>query len=874
MKINCLLLLLAGLATFSGYSQPTTSALDLSVGWKIQPGDNSAYASPTASDQTWEAVSVGTSWETQGLPEYNGIAWYRLRVVIPSALRQKNPLVKGLRLALGKIDDNDQTYLNGEEVGHTSGYSESREYLIPYDRIRWDAENVIAVRVEDSAGKGGMLAGPYVLGGPVKLSTVLALSADEKPSILTGTGETSLTKSVQFRVAAPVEKLAGTLRTRVVNTNTKAVVFQKTDNLTFGQSAKAAYTYSMKLGGKGAYRADYVFTVPALPDSISYSTLVGYRAEPRVGEHLTFPAVAKRIPDKTEAFPLEHIRFGGFLQERLKANLTQRLLNIDEQGILEGFYNRPGKQTWVGEYPGKYLHAASRVWRYSHDPQLKVQMDRIVDILIGTQLESGYLGTYIPANYWKAWDVWAHKYDLLGLLSYYEATGYSPALETATRVGDLLVRSFGNGPGQLNIVETGEHVGMASASVLEPMTDLYRFTGEKKYLDFCQYILDAYESPKGPRIISTLNTIGKVDKTANGKAYEMMSNFVGIVKLYQLTGEAALLTAVERAWQDIVTNKLYITGAASSHELFQKDGVLPAENGDSMGEGCVTTTWIQFNQALYALTGEAKYVDELEKAIYNHLFAAENPQTGCVSYYTALVGKKPYRCTIFAHCCLASVPRGFAITPELVYTKNTDNGLNINIYSAGEVQDTILTTSGEKMPFKLAITSLFPAEGLATISVQPARRAAFKLALHVPAWARNFRATVGDKVRTGTPGQYLTLDQIWEPNTTIQVAFDLNPQLLDGGQSYPGMVALKNGPQVLALDQALNPTISDLRTVTLESPALKALSPTVLPKGWVGAQVYSAQGRVDGKLVELKLVPYAEAGQTGGDLEVWLKKTP
>ncbi len=873
MNPNRFALSLILLAVSIGHGQAQQS-VNLSTGWEIKPGDNSAYTSLTMDDKSWKPVRVATNWETQGLPDYNGIAWYRLRVVIPSSLREKNPLVQGIRLALGKIDDNDQTYLNGQEIGRTAGYNENREYLIPYDRIRWDAENVIAVRVEDGSGNGGLVSGPYVLGGPIKLPTILTLTSDQNPSVLSGSGETTLTKSVQFLFTVPVEKLTGTLHTTVVNTNTKAVLFRKTESLTIGKAGKASYSYSAKLGGKGACRADYVFKTST--DSVAYSTLVGYHTEPRTGEHLAVPVVAKRIPDKTEAFPLEHLQFGGFLQERLDANLRQRLLNIDEQGILNGFYNRPGKQTWVGEYPGKYLHAASRVWRYSHNTQLKAQMDRIVDVLIGTQLENGYLGTYAPKDYWTAWDVWAHKYDILGLLSYYAATGYPPALETAKRVGDLLIRTFGTGPGQLNIVETGEHVGMASASVLEPMTDLYRYTGEQKYLDFCQYILDAYESSKGPRIISTLNTIGKVDKTANGKAYEMLSNLVGIVKLYQLTGDTALLTAVQRAWQDIVANKLYITGAASSHELFQPDGVLPAENKDSMGEGCVTTTWLQFNQALYALTGDAKYVDEIEKAIYNHLFAAENPQTGCVSYYTALFGKKPYRCTIFAHCCLASVPRGFAITPELVYTKNADNGLNINIYSAGQIQDTVRTASGENVPINLNINSQFPAEGRATITLKPARKAAFKLALHVPAWARNFRVTVNGKTltRTAIPGQYLNLEQVWEPNTVVAVTFDLNPQLLDGGTSYPGMVALKNGPQVLALDQALNPAISDLRNVTIESTDLKALAPAMLPKGWVGSQVYSARGRANGKPIELKLVPYAEAGQTGGDLEVWIRKTP
>ena len=103
-------------------------------------------------------------------------------------------------------------------------------------------------------------------------------------------------------------------------------------------------------------------------------------------------------------------------------------------------------------------------------------------------------------------------------------------------MGDLLCRTFGEKNGQLNIIESSAHIGTASTSVLEPMTGLYRYTGDKKYLDFCNYILKAYDYDNGPKIISTLATIGNVDKTANAKAYVMMSNLTGIVKMYQLTG--------------------------------------------------------------------------------------------------------------------------------------------------------------------------------------------------------------------------------------------------------------------------------------------------------------------------------------------------
>jgi uncharacterized protein len=413
---------------------------------------------------------------------------------------------------------------------------------------------------------------------------------------------------------------------------------------------------------------------------------------------------------------------------------------------------------------------------------------------------------------------------------------------------------------------------MASTSVLEPMTYLYRFTGDKKYLDFCLYIIKAYEYDNGPKIISSLTTLGKVDKTADAKAYEMMSNLTGIVKLYQLTGDEKLLKAAEKAWNDISAHKLYITGTASQGELFREDFVLPAGNDVNMGEGCVTVTWLQFSQALYYLTGESKYINEIEKTVYNHLFAAENPETGCVSYYTALQGKKPYRCNIDGHCCLASLPRGIAAIPELAFSKKSDNGFYVNLYSTGKIREKIFAKDGKEIGIECDVKSNFPQEGEATITLYPDKKSDFLMALHVPDWCKNFRAKSNSKTWNGVPGQYLNLEQLWDKKTVIKISFDMPLQMLDGGISYPGYIALKYGTQVLAVDQVLNPGITDMDKISLGSPQLKSISKSILPKGWVGFQVFSAHALCDGKPVDLKLVPFADAGQTGGEIRVWIKK--
>jgi DUF1680 family protein len=581
--------------------------------------------------------------------------------------------------------------------------------------------------------------------------------------------------------------------------------------------------------------------------------------------------IENKITDSFVSTPFQNQKLQGYLGERLKQNLDERLLKIHENEIMAGYLKRPGDQAWIGEHVGKYLEAACNVWKNTHDIRLKKQMDRMMYELINTQKKDGYLGTYTSDKYWSGWDVWTHTYNLYGLLAYYTTTGYRPAFEACIKIGDLLCNTFGNKPGQRDINLAGEHVGMAATCVLDPMVTLYRYTGDKKYLDFCYYIVDAMEQPDGPKIISTLLSTGDVYKVADGKAYEMLANLVGLVNFYRLTGNTKFIKPVLIAWQDIVTNKLYITGATSSFEYFKKDGALPGGENDHVGEGCVTVTWLELNQKLLAVSGNLKYLDQAEKSIYNQLLGAENPESGGVSYFTPLMGIKEFSCGI--SCCISNVPRGISRIPFFTFG-NLKNIPTLMLYCPATYNENITTADNNKIDISVQIESSFPEYGNTTITVNTSQTALFSFGLRVPSWSSSFSAEVNGIKYQGKANQCLELKRVWKSGDKIKVTFNIPVQILNGGKNYPGQIAFQRGPQVLAFDNTLNTEFlkeyqfEPGQKLFVEKPEAKN-NTDLLPEQWIGKQAYSVNVVKPIKR-QLILVPFADAGQTGGVIKVWL----
>lgn len=837
---------------------------DIKGNWKFITGDNPARPGNAVEDKSWSIINIQSVWEGQGFKDYDGIGWYKKTVIIPSSFKTIVGKNVGYNLCVGKIDDEDETYFNGRLVGKTIGYVSTRNYLI-YDKdIHWDKENTIAVRVKDYSGNGGMWQGDVFMSIP-KITGIISAG------ITTNTPETSKispNKEVEatFKITSKAKNIVkGTLFISVSNEQGRRIK-NLSRRITILPGKTNFYTLSEK-SPSALIKFETKFAAAGYQDTLINTLIRGYIDI--VYKPVAAAAIANAVPHQYAALPLEDMSLTGFLANRIDINTAKRLLHVDEHRIMAGFFSKPGEQEWIGEHVGKFLDAACRTYRNSPTTQLKILIDRIAQQLIATQLPNGHLGTYLPSDYWTSWDVWVHKYNLIGLMSYYSLSGYTPALAAAKKIGLLLCNTFGTDKRKLDITEAGDHVGMAATSVLDPMTDLYKLTGDNRYLDFCWYIIASYDNVKGPKIIATLSTVGRVDKTANGKAYEMLSNLLGILKLYEITANESLLQPVLNAWQDIITNRLYITGTSSSLEHFQPNGILPANVSDNMGEGCVTVTWIQINYQLYTLTGDMKYLDEIERSDYNHLLAAENPQNGCVSYYTALMGKKPYSCDIT--CCLSSIPRGISMIPLVTYGMLGNSPL-IAYYESGKFKTT-LHASGKTVLASFEISSEFPQQGAAKIKVTIKRPATFSLQLRIPWWCENYTVMVnGKKVDFTNVSGIATINRNWKNGDEIAVAFDIAVKQIDGGISYPNHFAFQRGPQVLAIDASLNKDLSSSSTIIVNPATFSSKNVSaLLPPGWIGKQFYQANvyGNENTPVI---LVPYSDAGQGGDSSLVWLPK--
>jgi alpha-galactosidase len=247
----------------------TLSAQDISIdkNWKFKTGDQPEWATTVFNDSAWQPIEVGKPWETQGFAGYNGFAWYRVHVVIPSSIKEKSFLKEKLKIDLGKIDDGDEVYLNGILIGRNAGrnadikegpYDAPRSYALSLSdrRIFWDKENLIAVRVYDHGGDGGMYEGKYGI-SVMDVTDYVVINTNDNGFQFGA--DKKVSKKIILQSTSDKYDFTGKLRITVTDPVSGATVFKQTIGTDFAKNRPFEYTYKTALPENKSYVAVYTF---------------------------------------------------------------------------------------------------------------------------------------------------------------------------------------------------------------------------------------------------------------------------------------------------------------------------------------------------------------------------------------------------------------------------------------------------------------------------------------------------------------------------------------------------------------------------------------------------------------------------------------
>lgn len=498
------------------------------------------------------------------------------------------------------------------------------------------------------------------------------------------------------------------------------------------------------------------------------------------------------------------VRIGGLLGKKMDDCIANGVMIRDHALYTSPFKNKTDDGGgFTGEFWGKWFTSAALAYAYNPTAVYKSILDRSVTELLKAQDADGRLSSYSRSRDFGFWDIWARKYALLGLIAHYDETHDNASLQAACRATDALIEIAG--PGKQRLTETGLRIlgSLSSCSVLEPVVLVYQRSGDKKYLDFAEYLVklwsmpDSY-NPGGLRYIEDALAGVEPVVMAAPKAYEMMSCYEGLCELYRCTGEQRLLDAVVKFGRSVLKKEIMIVGSGSSAELWCDGANRQTQLLEQPMETCVTVTWMKLCYQLLRLTGDPLWADQLEISLYNALLGAMCDDGFWWAYYSPLAGERmpsPMQVPVCqSSCCVANGPRGLLITPGWSVMQG-EGGPVINLFSPG--------TWSQKLPdgtgLKISQKTDYPENKWVSFKIDPERPARFNLKIRIPAWSHHTVLRINEDIISCNAGTYVSIIREWRPGDQIRLELDLRGRIV----TSPGGVndqAVMRGPIVLALD--------------------------------------------------------------------------
>ncbi|MFG0253737.1 MAG: glycoside hydrolase family 127 protein [Rhodopirellula sp. JB053] len=566
----------------------------------------------------------------------------------------------------------------------------------------------------------------------------------------------------------------------------------------------------------------------------------------------------------------------------------------------------------------KWMEACVYVHAVSQDHSIVSELDEIIRVIAAAQEDDGYLHTNIQIDgiahfsnrkYHEMYNC-GHLYTTACV--HHRVTGKTNFLEIAIKNADLLYKLFQPQPKELC------RFGFNQSQIMG-LTELYRTTRDKRYLELAEIFIN---NRGKSAVVEDPSTEGypigdmvqervplREETEAVGHAVLAMYYYAGAADVYAETGEQALIDALDRLWNNVANQKMYVTGAvgqahfgASTRRDKIEEGFLDAylmPNATAYNETCANIANAMFNFRLLGIKGESKYADIMELVAYNsalvgisadgkHYFYA-NPlryNNGQREYQdnrdcTESANREPY---IECFCCPPNLVRTIAKLSGWAYSL-TNNGVAVNLYGGNRLS----TKLADGSTIELRQESGYPWDGEIRITVDACKSDPFEIWMRIPDWAANatLRVNGSDADVATPPGQFAILERAWKAGDTVELSLPMDATLMKGHpfiEETRNQTAIKVGPLVYCLEspdlpegvRTLDVYIpSDIRFEKQNNPdvlsGVTTLTGNVQIKSDDRTNMYRPLTSPEWKSMPVRFVPYYAWSNRGtAEMTVWL----
>lgn len=459
------------------------------------------------------------------------------------------------------------------------------------------------------------------------------------------------------------------------------------------------------------------------------------------------------------------------------------------------------------------------------NPMIERKLDEWIDKIAAAQLEDGYLNTYYTlTGLDKRWtDMDKHEMYCAGhaieaAVAYYQATGKRKFLDVCIRFVDHIDQTFGEG--KRNWVTGHEEIELA-------LVKLYHITKDERHLRLANRLLEqrgrGYGEgalwPKGGGDKLHLggpaycqDDVPVSDQTViRGHAVRAMYLFCGMADVAALTANQPYMDALERLWKNVVARNMYITGgigSSKSNEGFAGDYHLP--NQEAYCETCASVGMVLWNARMNQMSGEGRFVDILERALYNGTLAGMNLEGDRFFYVNPLASegghhrKEWYGCA----CCPSQIARFLPSVGSYIYG-TSDKGVYVNLYISSK---TTINHHGNTVD--VSQESNYPWDGKIKIAIDPKRKHKFELYVRLPRWSSASAIGVNGKLFRDVvyKNGYAILNRTWKRGDVVELNLDMSVQINSARPQVVanwGRRALQRGPLVYCVEEVDNPNFAD-----------------------------------------------------------------